>query len=73
MEDTSSFDLDALRKRVSTEKIGTRFEQELQRDDVKTILIAGCGGGFDFVHSMLLYPKLVQQGKKIGNQVFVEK
>lgn len=27
--------------------------------------MCGCGGGFDFLHSMLLYPELVRLGKKV--------
>ncbi len=25
----------------------------------------GCGGGFDFLHSMLLYPELIRRGKQV--------
>jgi hypothetical protein len=27
--------------------------------------MCGCGGGFDFLHSMLLYPELIRLGKKV--------
>lgn len=30
---------------------------------VKTILITGCGGGFDFTHSLLLIPTIIEFGK----------
>lgn len=41
------------------------FLQTLARDDIRTVLIAGCGGGFDFIHSMMLYPELKRLNKKI--------
>jgi hypothetical protein len=28
-------------------------------------MMVGCGGGFDFVHSMMLYPELKRMNKKI--------
>jgi len=28
-------------------------------------MIAGCGGGFDFVHSLTFYPELIRMGKKV--------
>ncbi|KAL6046734.1 hypothetical protein QOT17_022060 [Balamuthia mandrillaris] len=28
-------------------------------------MLCGCGGGFDFVHSMILYPELKRLGKKV--------
>lgn len=31
---------------------------------VKTILITGCGGGFDFTHSLLLIPTIIQLQKR---------
>src|SRR4051812_26734684 len=34
------------------------FLRRLADPDVKTVLLCGCGGGFDFVHSLLLYPEL---------------
>ena len=34
-------------------------------DSVNNVLMVGCGGGFDFVHSMLLYPMLKAAGKNI--------
>lgn len=41
------------------------FWRRLLSPDVKTVLLVGAGGGFDFVHGMLLYPALVQAGKKV--------
>lgn len=41
------------------------FLQQLARDDIETVLLCGCGGGFDFVHSMVLYPELRRLGKKV--------
>lgn len=32
---------------------------------VNTVLLCGCGGGFDFVHAMLLYPELMRLGKQV--------
>lgn len=29
------------------------------------VLIAGCGGGFDFLHSMLIYPELIRMGLEL--------
>lgn len=42
-----------------------KFVQQLSDPDIKTILLCGCGGGFDFVHSMVLYPELIRLGKQI--------
>ena len=33
--------------------------------EVQNVLIVGCGGGFDFVHSLLLYNSLVEMGKNV--------
>ena len=41
------------------------FLRKLQNPEIKNILIAGCGGGFDFVHGMLLYPELKRLGKNV--------
>jgi len=41
------------------------FLARLEDPEVKTILVVGCGGGFDFVHGMVLYPELVRLGKKV--------
>jgi hypothetical protein len=32
---------------------------------VQTVLLCGCGGGFDFVHGLTLYPELVRLGKRV--------
>ena len=44
---------------------GPKFLHLLQDENIKTILVAGCGGGFDFVHSGLLYPTLRKMGKRV--------
>ena len=41
------------------------FLAMLEDPEVKTILVVGCGGGFDFVHGMVLYPELMRLGKKV--------
>ena len=41
------------------------FLESLARPDIQTILLCGCGGGFDFVHSLVLYPILREWGKQI--------
>eukprot|EP01089_Gocevia_fonbrunei_P004007 TRINITY_DN1396_c0_g1_i1.p1 TRINITY_DN1396_c0_g1~~TRINITY_DN1396_c0_g1_i1.p1 ORF type:complete len:345 (+),score=60.30 TRINITY_DN1396_c0_g1_i1:166-1200(+) len=41
------------------------FLTKLSDPSVKNIFITGCGGGFDFVHSMILYPELKRLGKNI--------
>jgi hypothetical protein len=50
---------------VTLPLLAPRFLERLSRPEVKTVLLAGCGGGFDFVHSMLLVPELVRLGKTI--------
>ena len=42
-----------------------RFLERLARPEIRTVLLAGCGGGFDFVHAMLLVPELARLGKTI--------
>jgi hypothetical protein len=41
---------------------------------IRTVFLAGCGGGFDFVHSLLLYHSLHAAGKVIvlGSYSFVD-
>ncbi|MCK6545616.1 DUF1152 domain-containing protein [Myxococcota bacterium] len=41
------------------------FVRRLFGDDIRTVMICGCGGGFDFVHGMTLYPELVRRGKRV--------
>lgn len=41
------------------------FLVKLADPNIKNILLCGCGGGFDFVHSLLLYPELKRLGKQI--------
>lgn len=54
--------------------LAPRFVERLARPEVKTVLLAGCGGGFDFVHGMLLVPELARLGKRvvIGSYSFGE-
>ena len=39
--------------------------QKLSDPTIKTVFIAGCGGGFDFIHSSLLIPDLKRLQKSI--------
>lgn len=41
------------------------FWRRLLDPRVKTVFITGCGGGFDFVHSMTVIPILRQHGKQV--------
>eukprot|EP00823_Brevimastigomonas_motovehiculus_P004276 TRINITY_DN277_c0_g1_i1.p1 TRINITY_DN277_c0_g1~~TRINITY_DN277_c0_g1_i1.p1 ORF type:complete len:425 (-),score=143.77 TRINITY_DN277_c0_g1_i1:155-1429(-) len=41
------------------------FLSRLADPAIKTVFLCGCGGGFDFVHSMLLYPELIRLKKKV--------
>eukprot|EP01012_Entosiphon_sulcatum_P060082 TRINITY_DN8484_c0_g1_i1.p2 TRINITY_DN8484_c0_g1~~TRINITY_DN8484_c0_g1_i1.p2 ORF type:complete len:341 (+),score=56.70 TRINITY_DN8484_c0_g1_i1:1093-2115(+) len=41
------------------------FLQRLFAPEIKTVMLCGCGGGFDFVHSLILYPALRQAGKRV--------
>jgi len=41
------------------------FLAVLASDKVKTILLTGCGGGFDFVHGALRLPHFKQLGKRV--------
>ena len=41
------------------------FWKALSDPAVRTVLLCGCGGGFDFVHGLLLVPGLVALGKRI--------
>ncbi len=41
------------------------FLLRLADPSVKTVMLCGCGGGFDFVHSLLLYPELKRLGKSV--------
>ena len=38
------------------------FLRQLSEPSIRTVLICGCGGGFDFIHGMLLYPELRRLG-----------
>jgi hypothetical protein len=42
-----------------------RFLARLADPSIATVLLAGCGGGFDFVHAAALYPDLVRMGKRV--------
>lgn len=41
------------------------FVAQLADPSIRNVLLCGCGGGFDFVHSMLLYPELTRLGKRV--------
>jgi hypothetical protein len=41
------------------------FLRKLADPSIETVLLCGCGGGFDFVHSLTLYPELRRLGKKV--------
>ncbi|MGN7611601.1 DUF1152 domain-containing protein [Magnetococcales bacterium HHB-1] len=41
------------------------FLQKLASPEIRTVMLCGCGGGFDFVHGMLLYPLLQQLGIRV--------
>jgi hypothetical protein len=41
------------------------FLKRLADPSIKTVMLCGCGGGFDFVHSLTLYPELRRLGKSI--------
>ncbi|NBB90314.1 MAG: hypothetical protein GVY23_03795 [Spirochaetes bacterium] len=41
------------------------FLKRLASSESKRIFLSGCGGGFDFVHGMLLYPELKRLGKQV--------
>lgn len=41
------------------------FLARLADPEIRTVILCGCGGGFDFVHSLTLYPELKQLGKNI--------
>lgn len=50
------------------------FMRKLRSPACRNVLLCGCGGGFDFVHGMLLYPELIGLGKQvtIGSYSFGE-
>jgi hypothetical protein len=41
------------------------FVARLADPAIRTVLLCGCGGGFDFVHSLTLYPELRRLGKTV--------
>ena len=41
------------------------FLQKLADPSIETVMLCGCGGGFDFVHSLTLYPELQRLGKTV--------
>ncbi len=41
------------------------FVAQLADPSIRTVLLCGCGGGFDFVHSLTLYPELRRLGKTV--------
>jgi hypothetical protein len=41
------------------------FLKLLASPSIHTVMLAGCGGGFDFVHSLALYPELKRLNKRV--------
>ena len=41
------------------------FLQRIADPSIRTVMLCGCGGGFDFVHSLLFYPELKRLRKQI--------
>jgi len=41
------------------------FVARLADPSIRTVMLCGCGGGFDFVHSLILYPELRRLGKTV--------
>src|SRR5262245_42849901 len=41
------------------------FFRQIADPAIKTVMLCGCGGGFDFVHSLTLYPELRRLGKEV--------
>ena len=41
------------------------FFRKLADPSIKTVMLCGCGGGFDFVHSLTFYPELKRLGKTV--------
>ena len=41
------------------------FLRKLAEPSIKTVLLCGCGGGFDSVHSLTLYPELMRLEKNV--------
>eukprot|EP00755_Sulcionema_specki_P032230 Sspe_Gene.98306::Locus_71745_Transcript_1_1_Confidence_1.000_Length_1452::g.98306::m.98306 len=39
--------------------------RQLSAPEVKCVALVGCGGGFDFIQAMLLYPELRRMGKQV--------
>ena len=41
------------------------FIKKINDPSIRTVMLCGCGGGFDFVHGMILYPELMRLGKQV--------
>jgi hypothetical protein len=41
------------------------FLKQLSDPAIESVLLCGCGGGFDFVHGLLILPELLRMGKKV--------
>ncbi|MBI5514116.1 MAG: DUF1152 domain-containing protein [Deltaproteobacteria bacterium] len=46
-------------------RVNPTFLKRLADPSIKTVYLCGCGGGFDFVHAMLLVPELRRLGKEL--------
>lgn len=51
--------------KISESRLMPTFLRQLADPTIKTVLLCGCGGGFDFVHSLLLYAELKRWGKQV--------
>jgi len=41
------------------------FLSRLADPRIRRVMLCGCGGGFDFLHGLLLYPELKRLGKEV--------
>ncbi len=57
--------MEALREDRQISHLLPTFLARLADPAIRTVLLCGCGGGFDFVHSLLLYPELRRLGKTV--------
>jgi len=53
------------RRNITSSLLLPSFVARLADPSIRRVLLCGCGGGFDFVHSLALYPELRRLGKEI--------
>ena len=53
------------KQQLAMDVFAPTFLRRLCDEKVSNVLMVGCGGGFDFVHSLVLYPLLRRLGKKV--------